>query len=136
MLLLHLTVLCASSFQEASAVESPCGGDTSSSVENSQDQDGNGGMEVRGDDVKMENVEDVEELSSSSSGEDEKEDKDVTSQTKVSADGLAEDNRQFQTQMEVSNDVQNDSRKEETLMHCDLENAAAGHDKPKVMYFF
>ncbi|KAL1831737.1 hypothetical protein ACET3Z_001388 [Daucus carota] len=119
--------------EEASAVESPCGGDTSSSVENSQDQDGNGGMEVRGDDVKMENAEDVEELSSSSSGEEEKEDKDVTSQTKVSGDGLAEDNRQFQTQMEVSNDLQNDSRKEETLMHCDLENAAAGHDKPKEM---
>lgn len=92
-------------------------------------------MEVRGKDVKMEHVEDIEELSSSSSGEEEKEDKDVTSQTKVNGDGLEEERiTQFQTQMEVSGDVQNDSRKEETLMHCDVENAEVEHHEPKVTY--
>lgn len=94
-------------------------------------------MEVRGEEVKMEHVEDVEELSSSSFGEEEKEDKDVTSQTKGNSNGLGEErSTQFQTQMEVSGDVQNESRKEETLMHYDMENAAVEHHKPKVIYFF
>lgn len=85
----------------------------------------------------MEHVEDVDELSSSSSGEEEKEDKDVASQTKVNGDGLGEERSvQFQTQMEVISDDQNDSRKEETLMHCDVENAAVEHHEPKVIYCF
>lgn len=129
-----LSVQQKSRAEEASAVESPCGQDTSSSVENSHDQDGDANMEVRGEEVKMEHVEDVEELSSSSFGEEEKEDKDVTSQTKGNSNGLGEErSTQFQTQMEVSGDVQNESRKEETSMHCDMENAAVEHHKPKDM---
>lgn len=122
-------------FQEVSAVDSPCGEYTSSSVENSQDQDGDADMEVRGEEVKMELVEDVEELSSSSMGEEKKEDKNIKSQTKASGDGPGEETRQFQTQMEVSGDVRNDAKKEETL-NCDVENAAVGDHKPKVIYFF
>ncbi|KAK1385909.1 Bromo domain-containing protein [Heracleum sosnowskyi] len=124
-----LSVQQKSRAEEASAVESPCGEDTSSSVENSHDQDGHADIEV-----KMENVEDIEELSSSSSGEEEKEDKDVIVQTKINGDGLGEERRtQFQTQMEVDGDVQNDSRNGETLMHCDVENAEVEHQEPKEM---
>ncbi|XP_074331024.1 uncharacterized protein LOC141668188 [Apium graveolens] len=120
--------------EDASAVESPRGEDTSSSVENSHDQDGDANMEVRGKEVKMEHVENIEELSSSSSGEEEKEDKDVTSQTEVNGDGLGEERiMQFPTQMEVSGDVQKDSQKEESLMHCDVENVEVEHHEPKEM---
>lgn len=117
----------------ASAVESPCGEDTSSSVDNSQNQDADAEMEDRGEEVKMERV--VQYSPFQEKQQEKRENNDLSFQTNGEGDtgerSGEKNSRQFETQMESGSDIQNDTQKEEISMQREDENGAVEHLKPK-----
>ncbi|KAA8536585.1 hypothetical protein F0562_029063 [Nyssa sinensis] len=135
--------------EETSLVESPCGEDTSSNMDNSLDQDADADSEEKGEEVKLEATEQLYSPLQEKQGddeEDEEEEEEEENEMEIQTKGGGEisehsqlgdrageeHNRQYQTQtVESGGDIQIDTLKEEISMQPVDGTTAVEQQKPK-----